>query len=95
MSDPRKRVSDPNGKKESEPGIVEPWPELSGGSKNLNCRWIFGFAELIVGSESVGSAAKVLDLHQKSTNPRMSGTVRTYLIGPRLQGAAGFVRNLK
>jgi len=31
--------------KESEPGIVEPWSELIGGSKNLNCRWIFGFAK--------------------------------------------------
>jgi len=31
--------------------------ELSGGSKNLICRRIFGFAKLIVGSESVGSAA--------------------------------------
>ena len=47
--------------KDPEPGIVEPWPELSGGSENLNCRRIFGFAKKIVGSESVGSAANVLD----------------------------------
>ena len=59
-----KRLSDPK-EKGSEPGIVEPWPELIGGSKNLNCRWIFRFAELIVGPEGVRSAAKVLDLHQK------------------------------
>ena len=32
---------------------------------------------------------KVLDPHKKSTDPRMLGTVRTYLIGPRHQGAAG------
>ena len=37
--------------------LLSPGRELISGSKNLNCRWIFGFAKLIVGSESVGSAA--------------------------------------
>jgi len=56
----RKKWQIPTGK-EPEPGIVEPWPALTGGSKNLNCRRIFGFAKKIVGSESVGSAANVTD----------------------------------
>jgi hypothetical protein len=38
--------------------LLGPGTELIGESKNLNCRWIFGFAKLIVGAESVGSAAK-------------------------------------
>jgi len=41
---------------------------LSGGSENLNCRRIFGFAKKIVGSESVGSAANVLDSDGKRLN---------------------------
>ena len=64
----RKKWQIPTGK-EPEPGIVEPWPELTSGSKNINCRWIFGFAELIVGSEGVGSAAKVLDPQKELTDP--------------------------
>jgi hypothetical protein len=63
--EPHEKVSDPDGKKLSKPGIVEPWPELSGGSENLNCRRIFGFAKKIVGSESVGSAANVTDPERK------------------------------
>ena len=54
--------------KDPEPGIVEPWPELTGGSENLNCRRIFGSAKKIVGSESVGSAANVLDSDGKRLN---------------------------
>ena len=50
----------------SDPGIVEPWSELISGSKNLNCRWIFRFVELIVGSGNVGSAAKSLGSGRKS-----------------------------
>jgi hypothetical protein len=41
--------------------LLSPGRELIGGSKNLNCRWIFGFAKLIVESESVGSAERVSD----------------------------------
>ena len=47
--------------KSVDPGIVEPWPEVIGGSKNLNCKRIFRFANLFVGSENVGSARKVSD----------------------------------
>jgi hypothetical protein len=47
-----RKVSGSEEKKSVEPGIVEPWPELIGES---------GFARLIVGPESVGSAAKVSD----------------------------------
>ena len=50
----------------SDPGIVEPWSELISGSKNLNCGWIFGFVELIVGSGNVGSAAKSVGSAEKS-----------------------------
>ena len=45
-------------KRSVDPGIVGPLTELISGSKYLNCRWIFGFARLIVGPEGVGSAAK-------------------------------------
>ena len=44
------------------PGIVEPWPELESGSKNLIYCRIFGFAKLIV-----GSAAKATDPEGKKT----------------------------
>jgi hypothetical protein len=39
--------------------------ELIGGSKNLNCKMIFRFAKLIVGSGNIGSARKVSGSEEK------------------------------
>ena len=57
-------------KKSVDPGIVEPWTELSSGSKYLNCRWIFRSVKLIVGSESVGSAEKSVGSEGKRVGAR-------------------------
>ena len=56
-------------KKIVDPGIIGPWTKLSGGSKYLNCRWIFGSAKFDCGIRNVAGPAKRIAGSGKVSGP--------------------------